>query len=395
MIVLTLRRLLDISDLPDALRLSILQCIMVAAWTLPSALLPVQALKLLGDAQAVSIFFFGVGFAGLIGVLATPRLIHAFGRRVAFWTGMICLVLSAVCLSVDDPLFLIVGAAARAIGFMVIDVAFEVVVMEVIPRRAMARFEAARVFFIGIGLIIGPWLGVRLALDFGDWTTYAIVGSLAITVVFYILFSDLLTKGRSAREREVPPNALRFTLRFLKQPRLRLAWLLCFGRAAWWTMYFIYVPIYCVETGLGAELGGVILSLASCALLLVPVWGRLGKRTGVRPMLGFGYLFAGVITISVATVSSPWTGIGLLLVAALGASVLDAIGNALFLRAARPLERAEMASVFFTYREAAQLIPPGILGVLLGYFALPVVFVASGIGMAVLTWFTRYIPKRF
>ena len=66
-----------------------------------------------------------------------------------------------------------------------------------------------------------------------------------------------------------------------------------------------------------------------------------------------------------------------------------------FLRAARGHERAEMTAVFITYREVAQLGPPGVFSVLLTVFALPAVFVVSGASMVSMLIFTRYIPKRF
>ncbi len=65
------------------------------------------------------------------------------------------------------------------------------------------------------------------------------------------------------------------------------------------------------------------------------------------------------------------------------------------MRAVHPQERAEMASVFMTYREAGQLVPHGVFAMLLSVFALPVVFVASGVSMVFLTYMTRYIPRRY
>jgi hypothetical protein len=103
----------------------------------------------------------------------------------------------------------------------------------------------------------------------------------------------------------------------------------------------------------------------------------------------------GLATIVIAAAGLPWLGVTFLLAASVLASVIDAVGNALFLRAVHPHERAEMASVFFTYREMAHLVPPGVLAALLGVFALPVVFLASGTSMVVLCWFTRYIPRRY
>jgi hypothetical protein len=201
---------------------------------------------------------------------------------------------------------------------------------------------------------------------------------------------------REAPAASRPPNPLRFVPRFVRQPRLRLAWILALGRSAWWTMFFIYAPIYCIESGLGDEMAGAILSLASIPMLFIPLWSRVVRRIGVRRFLAFSYLAAGTVTMAVALgAHSPWIGVALLLTAAFGASLIDTVGNALFLRAVHPHERPEMASVFTTYREVAHLGPPGVFSALLTVFALPSVFLASGLSLIVLTWFTRYIPRRY
>jgi MFS family permease len=324
-----------------------------------------------------------------------PWLVYAVGRRAIFVLGAVCIVISSVLLSLDDAVSLIIGTAIRAFGFVCFDVAFEVAIMERVPRRDLARFEPVRMFFMGIGLIIGPWLGIRLSLDLGLWSPFALLAVLTMGVCAYVLRVRLADTPRGAATHGRPPNALRFIARFLRQPRLRLAWVLAFGRSAWWTMYFIYAPIYCVQSGLGEEWAGIILSAGSAAILLVPLWGRLGQRIGVRTLLAIGYMTTGLATIAIAAAGLPWLGVTFLLAASVLASVIDAVGNALFLRAVHPHERAEMASVFMTYREMAHLVPPGVLAALLGVFALPVVFLASGSSMVVPCWFTRYIPRRY
>ena len=161
-------------------------------------------------------------------------------------------------------------------------------------------------------------------------------------------------------------------------------------------MFFIYAPIYCVQAGLADETAGAILSIGSAAILLAPLFGKAGARIGVRQLLAIGYCSTGVATILVAVVAdTPWAGVTFLIAGATCAAIIDAVGNALFLRAARARERAEMTAVFITYREFAQLGPPGLFAVLLNVFALPVVFVVSGASMVLVTAFTRYIPKNF
>jgi hypothetical protein len=67
----------------------------------------------------------------------------------------------------------------------------------------------------------------------------------------------------------------------------------------------------------------------------------------------------------------------------------------LFLRAVHPYERAEMTSVFATFRDTSQIGPPGIFSLLLMTFALPAVFVAGGLGMLVMAWYARYVPRQY
>ena len=387
---------LGVADLPMALPYAGLQAVLVICWVLPAAIIPIQALTLFGDAQRVSVFFFGVSFSGLLGAFMMPLLVHLMGRRGVFTLGAALIVVSSLLLAFDETLTLIIGLALRIFGFLCLDVTFEVSIMERIPRRDFARFEPVRMFAMGLGLVISPWLGVRLSLDAGVWLPFAIVALLVTGLCIYMLHQRLAEPLREAPMASRLPNPLRFVPRFWRQPRLRLAWILALGRSAWWTMFFIYAPIYCIESGLGDEMAGIILSVASIPMLLIPLWSRVARRIGVRRMLAIGYLATGAVTMSVALAADrPWLGVALLLAAALGASLIDTVGNALFLRAVHPHERPEMASVFSTYREVDQLGPPGVFSVMLTIFALPSVFLASGVSLIVLTWFTRYIPRRY
>ncbi len=381
-----------------ALPLAALQAILVFAWVLPSAVIPVQALTLLGNAQKASVFFFGVSFAGLFGALVIPWLVHVAGRRAVFVLGGVLIVVSSAFMAFDEVWFLIIGMALRILGFLCLDVSFEVSIMERIPRRAFARFEPVRMFAMGLGMIIGPWFGARLSLDVGVWSPFAIVAVMTTGLCVYMMRKRLVEPLREAPIADRTPNPLRFVARFLRQPRLRLAWVLAMGRSAWWTMFFIYVPIYCVESGLGKEMGGIILSVGSAPILLVPLWGKLGQWIGLRKLLAFAFMTTGVVTMAVAVAvaaDQPWLGVALLLAAATCASVIDTVGNGLFLRAVHPHERPEMASVYTTYREVAHLGPPGVFSALLTVFTLPVVFVTSGLSLIAVTWLTRYIPKRY
>ena len=387
---------LGIRGLTSAMPLALLSGALALCWMLPAAIIPIEALEHLLTAQKVSVLFFAVSVIGVAAAVFVPLIVHGIGRRRLFGLGAGFIVLSATLLSLDTTTSLIGGTGLRIVGFLCMDIVIETIIMERIPRRHLARFEAARIFCIGVGFIIGPWFGVWLANHWEFGSPFALLILLVTVVYFYTARSQLGSSLDDPRTQTQTPNPLRFIARFYGQPRLRLAWLLAFARASYWTMFFIYVPIYCVQVGLGVESAGIVLSLGSAAIVLAPLFGRVGRRIGVRRLLTIGYLSTGIVTIGVAVVAdTAWAGVTLLLAGAVCAAVIDAVGNALFLRAVHSYERPEMTAVFTTYREAAHLSGPGFFAVLLSVFALPSVFVTSGVSMILMTIFTRFIPRRF
>jgi hypothetical protein len=108
-----------------------------------------------------------------------------------------------------------------------------------------------------------------------------------------------------------------------------------------------------------------------------------------------GYAVAGVFSVAAAVAAGvPWLGALCLVVAACAAGALDGAGNLLFLRAVHPYERAEMTTVFASFRDVTQVGPPVVCSALLAVFALPSVFVASGVMMLGSAVLASWIPRR-
>jgi MFS transporter, ACDE family, multidrug resistance protein len=183
--------------------------------------------------------------------------------------------------------------------------------------------------------------------------------------------------------------------RFFAQSRLRLAWGLAGARSAWWSTFYVYTPIFAVEAGLGAEAGGAIASIGTAWIFLVPLWGWVGRRYGLRRLLIAGYGIAGLMTVATAAAFHlPWMGAATLVLAGFGAEMIDGAGNLLFLRAVHPYERSEMTTVFVSYRDVAQLGVPLVCAPLLSVFALPSVFATAGVMMVGSAALAGYIPRR-
>jgi hypothetical protein len=106
------------------------------------------------------------------------------------------------------------------------------------------------------------------------------------------------------------------------------------------------------------------------------------------------YLLCGVASGAAALLfSEPVLVVGALLVAALGAVMLDSVGVVPFLRAVRGRERPEMTMVFSLYRDMAGLLPPAFFAVLLSFFDLSSVFFATAAALMLCAWLARWIPR--
>jgi ACDE family multidrug resistance protein len=356
--------------------------------------LPLQAYSRLGNAQLTSSLFFAVAIGGILASLIMPIVIRKTGNHRAFLLGSAAMLISAVLFSFDQTIYFAIGLFFHSFSVASIEVSLTLYVLAGIPRRELTRFEPMRIFSTVLALSIGPFLGVyfqeKITADLPYWICAGFV------VISYGYFRWLGLHQVNVQSRNTvhvsPVNAIR---RYIAQPRLRLAYGLILARSAWWTMFVIYMPIYCEQAGLGELVGAAIVSIGTGWTLTVPFWGWVARRYGVRRLLQIAFSSNSLILIVVYQFSHlPWIAVSLMIVCALSTTVLDGVGNILFFRAVRGHERAGMTAVFATYRDAGQLITPGVYALLLKLFALPVVFSTAAVWMAVASYYSRYVPAK-
>ena len=359
------------------------------------SVIPIEALVLLSNVQAVSLVYFISGIASILFSLVIPILASRFRARGLLILGAIAAIATALLLNSHQIYLFVIGMMLYTASANMMEIALTLFIMQVVPRREIQRFEPMRVFFMVIGFLIGPWLGIVLREQISASSPYLLSGIVAVLTIVFMLLLQLHRLPQDT-SRAIPSNPVRYVQRFSAQPRLRLAWALAVGRASWWSMFFIYAPLYAVTSGLGEIIGGAIVSAGVGTVLTVHFWGWIGRRYGLRRMMFWSAMMTALaMLVLTAAAGVAWLGAALWLVAAAAVAPLDAAGNGPFLRAVRARERPEMAGVYNTYRDVAQLMPPGIFSVVLRVFELPAVFATTALGMLGIAGLARYLPRRF
>lgn len=212
---------------------------------------------------------------------------------------------------------------------------------------------------------------------------FLLAGMFAVLLLgtFWVL---RLGNGKQITRAKGPaPNPLAYLGPFFRQPRLVAGWLFAVIRSCGWWVYVVYLPIFCIEAGLGDKVAGVALSLSNALLFVSPLMLRLVHRTSVRRAVRLAFALCTVAFVGATLVSPyPWATVALMMVAATGLVLLDAAGGLPFMMAVKPSARTEMAAVYSSFRDVSGILTPGVAYLVLLVAPLAAIFAVCGAGTA-------------
>jgi MFS family permease len=388
------------SWLPDehrrgALAFAALFALESLARALVATVISVQAYDLLQDSQRVSVLFTLVGMGSLCATVLIPMLMRRAPRRWIYTGGGLLLMLGGLFLATHTLTGQAAGMFLRVFGTACLNITLSLYILDHIRKQDLVRSEPLRLALSTASWAIGPYLGVYLYNHQGPWAPFAlsILAAVFLLAVFwYLRLKEIIIRPA----RRSAPNPLRNIGRFIAQPRLRLAWLIAFGRSCYWSTFFIYAPLLMITGGLGGEAGGLLISIGNTALITAVAFGRLAQKLGVRQVIAWsmGVLALASILAGLAGTAQPLIAAGFLLIGAVAGSSLDGVGGIPFLRAVRARERAEMAGVYRTFIDMSELLPTMVFSVVLLLLPLGAVFVVLGLWLLVVTALSwRYLPR--
>ncbi len=379
---------------PGALAFAVLYGLESMTFALLATVVPLQALHLFGNPRDVSFLYAGIGVWGIVSAVLVPLLIRRLRPRATYTLGGALAVLGVGLLGTVTQAGQVAGMMTRVFGASCLRVPLSLFTLGYIRRRDLTRSEPLKLFLGAVPWTVGPFLGVYLYETVAPSAAFGLSAAVALALTLYCRRLRLDDR-RVAQAPARPLAGAAAVRRFMRQPRLRLAWLIAFGRNAWWGMFFIYVPIYMATVGEGELAAALAVSAGNAMQLATPAMGWLGRRYTIRRVLGGAFLSCGALTVLAGLLAHrPVAAAALLVAAALAAAALDALGDIPFLRAVHPYERPEMAGVFSTYGQVAALVPPAVFAAILSAFDLPAVFLVGGLSLLGFAALTRFLPRR-
>lgn len=345
---------------------------------------PLVMYQSLGEnAARVSLVYFAAGIASLSWGLMVPWLNRRIPRRWLYTLGASFYFAGALLAmrgAVATPVAMVLANFATVTVF----ICTNAYIMDFIARHELGRVETQKLLYSGLSWAIGPMAGVFL---WKWWPAMPFLMAIGFAVLLLATFWYLrLGNGRLiTRARAPAPNPLAYLGRFFRQPRLISGWSFAVFRSSGWWVYVVYLPMFCIEAGLGDRVASVAFSVSNALLLSAPFimrWMRgRGLRRAVRAAFGWAAL-----CFALAGFGQVWPPVAVL--ALLAGSVflvmLDTFGGLPFLMAVKPAERTEMAAVYSSFRDVSGIVTPGAAWLVLLVAPVAGVFVACAAGLGVM-----------
>lgn len=380
---------------PGAVPFAIMAALNSSSLAVMSTVLALRALALVGTSRNVSLLYMAVAAVTLGVRFVIPQLIRRFRRRWVYTGGGVAVGLAPFLVATNSVAGQAAGMAIQVFGGACANINLNLYVMDYIARKDFVKSEPLKLAFTGLPWAVGPTLGVALYQGWSPWAAYLTATSFSVATMAYFWYLRLTESPTVAPMRRPPPNPLRYLRRFfVEQPRLRLAWLIAFGRDIWWQVLMIYGPVYLVTQGEPEQYAGYLVSLGLAMMFLGPLHGRIGRRYGIRRTIMVAFALAAVAQVGViACFHLPLVASGLLLVGTACTTALDAVGGVPFLRAVHAHERPEMTMVYTTFSNASRFACTAVFSVLLSFFSLEAVFIVTGLAMLFFARISRHVPR--
>ena len=345
--------------------------------------IPIAVYDALGSAQNLSQVYFIAGVITLFWGLFVPRMTQIWPRRFVYAGGCILYMIAMALFIVGQSWSVQLGILVMGMATVTCFVCFNAYVLDYVPRADLGRTQSLQMVYAAAPWALGPLSGVWMRHHW-DPLPFLVAGALAVLQLSVFLYLRLGSGRQITRAKGPAVNPLAYLGRFFQQPRLIAGWLFAVIRSCGWWIYVVYLPIYCIESGLGEQLGGMMLSASNAVLLASPFMAAWARKVSVRISLRATLAYCAVL-FTATTIFAPMPGFAVvfLFFAAFGLVMLDVVGGLPFMMSVKPSERAEMAAVYSSFRDVSGIATPAAAWLILWVAPLSFIFAASGAAFGV------------
>ncbi|MFH1801806.1 MAG: MFS transporter [archaeon] len=206
--------------------------------------------------------------------------------------------------------------------------AFGIILRDKSKNTAVSKNISLIYTFFNISWLIGPIVAGFVANRYGIKNVFFLAA--AFMLLTMILFKDFKIKDERKKKR-IDKNVLKVLIDFLKNKDRLLIYIISGSVTFWWTLIYIYIPIYIVDSGLNEIIVGYFLALVVVPLILCEYsFGKLTGKIGFKKIFFIGNIALSFFALSCFFIGSIYLILALLILASVFVAMLEPTTEAYF-----------------------------------------------------------------
>lgn len=263
---------------------------------------------------------------------------------------------------------------------------FGILVKEDSGKRQLSRNEGLMYTFMNFAWLIGPLIAGIISEKYGVSLIFVLSAVFILASLLFFRISKIKDPGIKEREH---PNVLRNFKDFFKDKDRRLAYILGGGVNFWWSLIYIFIPVFIIENGLHIKWVGYFLFAVAIPLIVFSYYfSKLAGKVGFRKIFRIGFLIPCLIAILCFFVGNIYLVLLALAFASIGLSMLEATTESYFFDVLKRKEELRFYGPYNTTIDVNHFVSRLFPSLLLLFFPFKFIFLLYGLVMFIFFLFS-------
>ena len=205
---------------------------------------------------------------------------------------------------------------------------FGIIVRDKSAKTKLSSNEGLLYTFANVAWVAGPLIAGWVNGKFGISMVFLLSAFFIFAALILFRFSGIKS---NAVCKKVDSNIIKNFTEFFKNKNRVFAYLISSGISFWWSLIYIFIPVYMVENGLGNMLVAYFLFAIPIPLILLEYnFGKLAGKIGFKKVFAIGFAIAAMLSFICFFIVNIYWILGILVLASIGLAMLEPTSEAYF-----------------------------------------------------------------
>ncbi|MEJ2267574.1 MAG: MFS transporter [Nanoarchaeota archaeon] len=266
---------------------------------------------------------------------------------------------------------------------------FGIIVKDKSSNKNLSKNEGLVYTFSNIAWVLGPLVAGYISERF-HLNLIFLLASIFLFVAFILFYFSRIKDGNA--QKKIDKNLIKNFIDFFKDKKRVLSYLLGGGVNLWWSLIYLFIPIYIIRNNLETIWVGYFLFAIAVPLIILEFYfSKLAGKIGFKKIFKIGFFIPAICAISCFFISNIYIILGLLVFASIGLAMLEPTTEAYFFDIIKKKDECRFYGPYNTTVEVNDFIGKILSATLLIFLPFKYIFLLFGFLMILLVFLSSKI----